>query len=302
MITIATADDAEALAAFMRAVQPERVATAAGIRYSMETRTPEEQARVWKAEIDGRVVGRGLGAIDVLAADRTVGLGGVVVDEAYRGRGIGSALWEAVDDHLRAIGVRRLVARVGGAEPSDRRFAERRGFRLAAEVRTLALDPRTLDAPPAPAAGVDVRPMAAFADDPLPVYEVDRESALDEPGPGDASGITVETWCRMFWHHPDCDHELSVVVLEDGEVVGVSFLFTDRETGRAVNAGTGVVRAHRSRGLALLMKQHALAAAAASGITHVVTQNDETNAPMLAINERLGYRPFSVGCAWVLER
>ena len=59
--------------------------------------------------------------------------------------------------------------------------------------------------------------------------------------------------------------------------------------------------AHRGRGLGLLMKHHSLAAAAELGITRVVTQNDDTNAPMLAINRHLGYEPFSVGYAWVLE-
>ena len=50
------------------------------------------------------------------------------------------------------------------------------------------------------------------------------------------------------------------------------------------------------------MKQHSLARAAASGITKVITQNDDTNAPMLAINAKLGYEPLSSGHAWVLER
>ena len=49
------------------------------------------------------------------------------------------------------------------------------------------------------------------------------------------------------------------------------------------------------------MKHHSLAAAAAVGITRVVTQNDDTNAPMLAINRRLGYGQLSTGHAWVLE-
>ena len=34
----------------------------------------------------------------------------------------------------------------------------------------------------------------------------------------------------------------------------------------------------------------------------MITQNDETNAPMLAINATLGYQPLSTGHAWVLER
>jgi len=50
------------------------------------------------------------------------------------------------------------------------------------------------------------------------------------------------------------------------------------------------------------MKRHSLALAAAAGITKVMTQNDATNAPMLAINAALGYQPLSSGHAWVLER
>ena len=92
-----------------------------------------------------------------------------------------------------------------------------------------------------------------------------------------------------------------MAVADDG-VVGTSFLFADRGGGLAANGGTGVMRAYRGKGLGLLMKQHSLAWAAAAGITRVMTQNDTTNAPMLAINARLGYQPFSVGHAWVLER
>ena len=62
------------------------------------------------------------------------------------------------------------------------------------------------------------------------------------------------------------------------------------------------MRAYRGRGLGLLVKQHSLARAAELGITSVVTQNDDTNAPMLAINRRLGYQPCGAGHSWVLER
>ena len=82
----------------------------------------------------------------------------------------------------------------------------------------------------------------------------------------------------------------------------MSFLHSDHAQGRAANAGTGVIPGFRGRGLGLLMKQHSLARAAAVGITRVITQNDDTNAPMLAINARLGYEQFSIAHTWVLER
>jgi RimJ/RimL family protein N-acetyltransferase len=114
--------------------------------------------------------------------------------------------------------------------------------------------------------------------------------------------MTYETWRRLTWDNPECDRELGTVAVADGAPVGISFLETDRATGRAVNVGTGVIPAFRGRGLGLLMKQVSLTRAAAAGITRVITQNDDTNAPMVAINERLGYRPFSTGHSWVLER
>jgi RimJ/RimL family protein N-acetyltransferase len=54
---------------------------------------------------------------------------------------------------------------------------------------------------------------------------------------------------------------------------------------------TGTMRAHRGRGLASAVKLASIEWAARNGIVQLATRNDETNAPMLAINRRLGYRP-----------
>jgi RimJ/RimL family protein N-acetyltransferase len=65
----------------------------------------------------------------------------------------------------------------------------------------------------------------------------------------------------------------------------------DLDSGRAINSFTGTLPTHRGRGLARAAKQASLVWAAAHGITAVWTHNDEQNAPMLAVNARLGYRP-----------
>jgi RimJ/RimL family protein N-acetyltransferase len=54
---------------------------------------------------------------------------------------------------------------------------------------------------------------------------------------------------------------------------------------------TGTLREYRGRGLALAVKLATTRWAAEHGITQISTDNDETNAPMLAINRRLGYKP-----------
>ena len=190
--------------------------------------------------------------------------------------------------------MRKIVANTPSDEGSVA-FARARAFTLEATDTASAVDPRAVGDPPAPGPGLAIAPMAGFAEDPTSIFEADRISALDEPGASDYSGMTYPDWRRLIWDMPDCDHDVSVVVLADGVVVGTSFLYTDYVTGRARNAGTGVVPDFRGRGLGLLMKRHALALAAARGITRVITQNDDTNAPMLAINAKLGYEPLSKG-------
>ena len=54
----------------------------------------------------------------------------------------------------------------------------------------------------------------------------------------------------------------------------------------------------RGRGFALLAKRASLVRAAELGCTTVYTRNDATNAPLLAINRRLGYRLSSLEYAW----
>src|SRR6478736_3407712 len=294
-------EDVPRVAALYRATFDDRLSTVTGIRHRQASARPEDALRFWRAEEDGELIGWAFAGLDSFAAVRTTASASIVVHPAHRRAGAGSALWDEASAHLDAIGALRTVA-YSRADDDTVAFVGARGFTLESTDTTSAVDPRTLPEPPDPPSGVIIAPMAAHAEDPTPVFEADKESALDEPGPSDFSGVTYETWRRHIWEYPDCDHELSVVAEVDGVVVGTAFLYSDRETGRAMNAGTGVVRAYRGRGLGLLMKRHSLALAAAAGITKVITQNDATNAPMLAINKALGYQPLSSGHAWVLER
>lgn len=301
MIRSATSDDSPRVAALLTTVFDDRVITAAGMRYRRESAPPEDRVGSWVAERGGEVVGWAVGGIDAFAPVRTTVFAGIAVHPERRSEGIGLALWDVLSAHLEEIGARRIVVH-SRSDTNTKAFVARCGFRLEGTHTGLAVDPRTVAAPPPPPPGIEVATLASFADDPRRVFVADYESFLDEPGPGDVSGMTYETWRRLTWDNPECDRELGTVCVADGVPVGISFLESDRATGRAVNVGTGVTPAFRGRGLGLLMKQVSLSRAAAAGITRVITQNDDTNAPMVAINERLGYTPFSTGHSWVLER
>ena len=68
--------------------------------------------------------------------------------------------------------------------------------------------------------------------------------------------------------------------------------------GRAVTEMTGTLRDYRGRGLALLVKRATLVNAAKRGVELVSTENDETNGPILRVNEKLGYRPIGSTLTW----
>src|SRR5207244_2997500 len=91
--------------------------------------------------------------------------------------------------------------------------------------------------------------------------------------------------------HPDLAWNGSFVVVGP-RLSAFALLFVDREWRRAENEMTGTLPEFRGRGFATIAKVATIQWARANGIEHIYTSNDADNAPMLAINRRLGYRPF----------
>jgi RimJ/RimL family protein N-acetyltransferase len=55
---------------------------------------------------------------------------------------------------------------------------------------------------------------------------------------------------------------------------------------------TAVARDWRGRGIATTLKRATIAWAAGNGLEALESANDVDNAPMRAVNQRLGYRPL----------
>ncbi|MGW6208534.1 N-acetyltransferase family protein [Streptomyces sp. NPDC055089] len=84
------------------------------------------------------------------------------------------------------------------------------------------------------------------------------------------------------------DHDLTSVVVADGEVAAFSVAETDG-VDRYWSGMTGTRRAYRGRGPAKLAKNDSLHRARADGYTDAYTGNDAGNGPMPAINRWFGY-------------
>ncbi|MFF4582756.1 GNAT family N-acetyltransferase [Streptomyces sp. NPDC001373] len=283
--------DTEAVVRVRRAALPFIVTTVDGVAFALDSAHPDARFRLLVAETaDGRVVGTahvGLAHDSPRPGQSYVN---ACVDPAARACGAGTALLRAAEEHLAEHGAVDAYAWVL-AEPANRSFAERHGYRPSRSSKFLRLNLVEAALPPLPRelpAGVEVRPASAFAADPRPLFEADAEATADEPSDVPASLDDYQRWLDGVWHDPTLDHELTSVVLVDGAVAAFSAARTDGRT-RYSSAMTGTRRAFRGRGLAKLAKTDSLRRARAAGYTDAFTGNDAGNGPMLAINEWFGY-------------
>jgi len=296
MFRDATIDDSGAAARLIALVNPEGVISPAGFRHAWESTQPSARRASWCVEADGECVAWATATLMVETSEPGVGWIGVTVHPQHRGRGLGTALLDRAEQHAREIGVRRVLS-WSRSDDASATFVRSHGFEQTASDEILVVDPRDI-APPTPPDDVELRPFAAFADDPSPIFHVDVTAMLDEPGEVRHDVLAYDSWLDRYWRHPLLDHEASTVALVGGKAVVATMLMIDRESGRGQNSGTGTLPGHRGRGLATLAKRASLSRAAELGCTVIYTGNDATNAPMLAINRKLGYQPCSTELAW----
>jgi GNAT superfamily N-acetyltransferase len=224
----------------------------------------------------------------------------VGVDPQWRGNRIGTALYADAQAFLQTQGATHLTSEVRDDEPIAQGFAQRRGFTKVRHHFASVLDLTAFDETPyqsviptLQAAGICFSSLANFQDSQearRKLHEVNTITDLDIPGwegPG-ISFAEFEHWvCGSTWYRP----EGQLIALDGDQWVGMCTIQLRPESQRAYNVHTGVLRSHRGRKLALALKLVAIRYARSHGVQTLHTNNDSFNAPMLAINRKLGYRP-----------
>jgi GNAT superfamily N-acetyltransferase len=288
--------DAAAVAPLLQKLQPHYLLSAERLLHDL-AQTPERaRVRSWVALEGAEAVGYCEGNLRWRAADTTVAKLWVGVSADARGRGLGTRLHELVCRHLTAHGAR--LARSTIEDDAGRRFAARHGYRETRREQLWTLDSRRADLSELPeleraraAEGYRVVPLGELLDRPRDLHALYAEAEDDIPSDDARGELDFDEWERETLRNPLLDPDGSVTVVHDDRPVSFAWLLVDRETGRAEHELTGTVRDARGRGLARLAKLAALQWCADNGIHTILAANDTANAPMLRINERLGYRP-----------
>ena len=279
--------DAEAVVDLIHELVPYAVTTIESWRQQFAS-VPERARRAARvAVVGGELAARAEANLNWFSESRTA-FAGVSVRESFRRRGIGGRLWELLERHLDELAPSRVLSMFTETLESVR-FADSRGFTEVRGETLSCVDPRTVDLSPIEALSLELVPLRDVA--PEEVFEVDVITTADVPMTDQLDDIRYDDWLETVWRRPSLTLDGSVAAIEGDHVVAFTMLTANLAIARAFNDYTATLPDHRGRGLASAVKLASLRWAAENGVETVWTTNDETNAPMLAINRRLGYTP-----------
>ncbi len=119
-------------------------------------------------------------------------------------------------------------------------------------------------------------------------HEMNQEAFQDVPTTVPIVPEPLESF--MKWLASPSVYEERLWIARRGDaIVGMSVLGYPPKRGNVWTNWTGTARSVRGRGVARALKLETLMQAIALGITNVRTGNDSENAPILHLNEELGY-------------
>lgn len=253
----------------------------------------------------GAIVGYGL--LRLPDVDNVhLGLLDVTVHPSARRRGIGTALVRAAVDVAAADG-RRLVLAEADEGSGGEQLCRLLGLRLVQTDRMSLLRLADVDWADVTAAAAAAHPgyrlerwVDRCPDALLPAYAAAKSAMNDAPT--DDADIVGSTYTPEAIRDDEAAIALQFAQLRvevalhgaTGEVAGLTEVFVATDPRRSHQGDTAVVAAHRGSGLGLWLKADMLVRLRDERpeVAEVLTGNSATNAHMLAINDRLGFRPW----------
>ena len=224
----------------------------------------------------------------------------VIVAPEARAHGLGAKMYDEALRVAREHNATHLESTVRESDRVSLRFAERRGFQVERHLFESVLDLTNFDEhrfedlmARIRAEGFRFFSLAEVGltdENQHKLYEVNRAAAMDDPG---NTGTFPDFYAfsknvfEASWFRADTQ----IIASLENNWVGLAAIGIYHADNHAYNAFTGVLRQYRGRGLAQALKLQTILLARREGVRYVRTNNDSNNAPMLAVNRKLGYKP-----------
>lgn len=261
--------------------------------------TDEITIRHVAVDSDGQIVGVGEA---FHRANHRPGAFWVMVHVALtcRRQGVGTALYNEVEAFARQQNASLLRIKLEENKTDGLRFANHLGFCIVQHEFRSMLDIAAFDASrfadvieAVQAQGIRFFTFAETdggADAQRKLYDLNITTAGDNPSNDQSDVWPYEDFVRdVFgagWFRPD-----GQIFAADGDAwIGMAAV-GEVSPGKMHNMMTGVLREYRGRHIAFALKLLAIEFCRRRNAHSLETGNDSTNAPMLAINRKLGYRP-----------
>lgn len=226
----------------------------------------------------------------------------VVVDPANRRQGLGSLICEEAQRYILALGGRRISTFVWDHCTEGVRFAERHGYIHNGASYISVLDVAGFDEARfagviehVQAQGITFTTLANFGDTEearRKCFETNNRTmtpAFDGAGSHTWPSFEVFTQrvCESSWYR--ADGQIVAIDQATGEWIGLGSIGIETDGVTALNAFTGVDPCYRGRDIALALKLLGVRCARRHGCATLRANNATLNAPMLAINNKMGY-------------
>lgn len=241
----------------------------------------------------------------------------LIVAPQFRCQGLGARLYLHLEQIAAELEARQLFAAVRDNDTASLEFAKRRSYRVRGHSIEMALELSSFDSTRFDGLiarlqenGFCFTNMAELGNGEearRKLYQLNDSTAATTPGSeGEHPWISFEDFdrsvCQSNWYLP----EGQVVAIDTGSGAwaGMSAITRFEGADHAYNLFTGVDPAYRGRGLGKAVKVLALRYAARRlGVNRVRTNHNALNAPMIAIDRKIGYEqtPGMYGLVKVLR-
>ena len=224
------------------------------------------------------------------------------VDPGYQGKGVGRSIYDHARQHLDKLGAVTVWAATKEDMPVSLAFLAKRGFKETMRAWESRLSPAEVDLSPffhysqkAAKEGIVIAPLAREKiEDPecyRKLHELVQTVSVDMPSTEPYTPISYEQWLTLEMKNPGLAPEAYMIAKDGPRYVGLSTVWRSEKEPHGLYQGlTGVLREYRGRGMAYAMKLKVIEFARQNGYDLIKTWNASTNAPMLAVNIKLGFK------------